>query len=280
VPVDLDEYRERSLDSWDRFASNWKDDRDFLDTATGRVAQRMVERLDPQAGDTVLELAAGIGPVGFIAAERIGEGGKLISTDFAPSMVQAARAVGDERGLDNVEYRVLDAERMDLDDSSFDGVLCRFGYMLMADPAAALAETRRVLRDGGRLSFAVWGSPERNPWAAIPRMTMVELGHLPPPEPGAPGILAMADPARINELVTAAGFGEPQIEEIDVPWGYADPDDFWVRTLRFAAPIADAFNALSESEQEKVRTLVTERAAERFSTTGGMDGLVLAVLAE
>ena len=57
---------------------------------------------------------------------------------------------------------MLDAERMDLDDSSVDGVVCRFGYMLMADPAAALSETRRVLREGCRLSFAVWAGPDRN----------------------------------------------------------------------------------------------------------------------
>ena len=83
-------------------------------------------------------------------------------------MVEAARGVGTELGLDNVEYRVLDAERMDLEESSVDDVVCRWGYMLMADPALAFAETRRVLRDGGRLAFAVWAAPDRNLWAAIP----------------------------------------------------------------------------------------------------------------
>ena len=83
-------------------------------------------------------------------------------------MVDAARRNGEARGLENVEYQVLDAERMGLDDDSFDGVLCRWGYMLMADPAAALEETRRVLRDGGTLAFAVWQTPDRNAWAAIP----------------------------------------------------------------------------------------------------------------
>ena len=83
-------------------------------------------------------------------------------------MVDVARRNGEARGLSNVEYRVLDAERMDLDDDSVDGVVCRWGYMLMADPAAALGETRRVLRDGGPLAFAVWMTPDRNPWAAVP----------------------------------------------------------------------------------------------------------------
>ena len=112
---------------------------------------------------------------------------------------------------------------MDLDDSSVDGVICRFGYMLMADPAAALAETRRVLRDGGRLSFAVWGAPDQNLWAAIPGMTMVERGQLPPPEPGAPGIFAMGDPGRISELVTGAGFAEPRSSRFRLTGATATP---------------------------------------------------------
>ena len=279
MPIDLDDYREKSLESWDRFAPNWERNRDFLLSATGPLADRLVDRRDAQPGGTVLELAAGTGDTGFKVAERVGDEGKLISTDFAPSMVEVARAAGEARGLGNVEYRVLDAERMDLDDSSVDGVLCRFGYMLMADPAAALAETRRVLRDGGRLSFAVWASPERNPWAAIPGMTMVEQGHMPAPEPGAPGIFAMADPDRIRALVTGAGFEEPDIEEVNVSWGYDDVDVYWERTLELAAPIADAFNGLDDQSREKVKAAVMERAGERLSADPNrLDGVALAVL--
>ena len=92
----------------------------------------------------------------------------MISTDFAPEMVDVARRYGEAGGLTNVEHRVMDAENMDIDDDSVDGVVCRYGYMLMADPAAALKETRRVLKDGGPLAFAVWAVPERNPWVAVP----------------------------------------------------------------------------------------------------------------
>ena len=124
----------------------------------------------------------------------------MISSDFAPEMVEIARASG--QGRDNLEYRVLDAERMALEGDSVDGVGCRYGYMLMADPGAALRETRRVLRDDGRLAFAVWSTPERNPWVAIPAMTLVQRGHVPPTEPGAPGAFALGMPERIRELVS------------------------------------------------------------------------------
>ncbi len=88
----------------------------------------------------MLELAAGVGETGFDAAEVIGEQGRLICTDFSPAMLAAARRRGAARGLRNVEYRVIDAEKIELEADAVDGVLCRFGYMLMVDPAGG---TRR-----------------------------------------------------------------------------------------------------------------------------------------
>ncbi|MCD6016595.1 MAG: methyltransferase protein [Solirubrobacterales bacterium] len=279
--MDLDQYREESLETWDRFAANWDQQRRYLWEKTHPVSEAMVERLDPQPGDTVLELASGTGETSFLIAERVGEDGRVISTDFAPGMVGAARRRGEELGLSNLEHRVLDAEKMDLDDSSVDGVVARFGYMLMADPAAALAETRRVLRGGRRLSFAVWAGPERNMWAAVPGMVLVEAGHMPPPEPGAPGIFGMADPNRMRELVTGAGFGEPSIDEVPVVWGYVDAAEHWEKTNKLAAPIAEAVNALPPEEQERVRATVAERVEQLLAGDGsGINGMTYVVVAE
>jgi ubiquinone/menaquinone biosynthesis C-methylase UbiE len=97
-------------------------------------------------------------------------------------MVEAAERHVVALGLENVECHVLDAERLDLPDDAVDGVLCRWGYMLMPNPEAAFAETHRVLRSGGRLSCAVFGRPEQNPWARLPSRVLQERGHMPPPD--------------------------------------------------------------------------------------------------
>jgi SAM-dependent methyltransferase len=260
--MDLQTYREESLETWDQMAPGWEDRREWLLRITGKINEWLVDQVDPQPGQTILDIAAGTGDLGFLAAERVGETGKVLCTDFSPQMVEAARRNGDSHVLENVEYRVLDAERMDLRDDSVDGVVSRWGYMLMADPAAALGETRRVLRDGGTLAFAVWQTPDRNPWAAIPGMTLVERGHMPPPEPGAPGIFALGDAERVKELVTGSGFGEARIEELTFDWRYAGDDELWDTLTRLAGPLARVINSLPEDERQETRAAIEERMAQ------------------
>jgi hypothetical protein len=138
--------------------------------------------------------------------------------------------------------------------------------MLMADPLAALRETRRVLRDGGPLALAVWQTPDRNPWAAIPAITLVARGHVPPPEPGAPGIFAMGQPDRIVELVSGAGFEEPVVEELTFEWRYA-ADDLWDTLTRLAGPLASAIKQLPEDERRATRAAI-ESGMEQFRQDG------------
>lgn len=258
---DLDAYREQSLQTWGEMAPGWEERNEWMTDLTAPVNEWIVSHADPQPGQTILDVAAGPGDLGFRVAERVGQEGTVLSTDFAPEMVEAARRIGAERGADNVEYRVLDAEQMDLDDDSVDAVVCRWGYMLMADPAAALRESRRVLRDGGPLTLAVWAAPDRNPWAALPAMTLVQRGHMPPPEPGAPGIFAMADPERIRSLVTGAGFGEPEIEEISFEFHYEDFDEIWAVLIKIAGPIARVINSLPDDERKAARDAIEEAVA-------------------
>jgi ubiquinone/menaquinone biosynthesis C-methylase UbiE len=268
--MDLSEYRQQSFATWEKMAPGWERWRQYMWDTTSNVREWLVAALDPKPGQTILDLAAGVGDTGFAVASVLGTDGHLVSTDFSPKMVDAARKRGEELGVENAEYRVLDAEKMDLEDDSVDGVICRWGFMLMADPAAALAETRRVLRPGGRVSFAVWATPDRNPFAALPAMIMVERGEFPPPEPGAPGIFAMADHGRIRELVTGAGFDEPRIEEVPFTFRYDDLGQYWRMINELAGPIATAIERLSEDNRQAVRDEIAKRI-EPFKRNGGYE---------
>ena len=234
-------------------APTWERRRAEVEQASEPVRAWMLQELRPRQGDTVLELAAGVGETGFDACAMIGESGRLISTDFSPAMLEAARRRGAELGLGNVEYRVMDAERIELDADSVDGVLCRFGYMLMADPAAALAETCRVLRPGGRVALAVWGAPEQNPFFTIIGTSLGRRGHIPPLEPPpAPGAFSMASAQRTAALLRGAGLVEVRTEEVAVGFRVADVDEYVNLVADTAGPLGLAIRGLSEAERADV----------------------------
>ena len=222
----MEQQRQEIYEIAEAIAPTWERRSPRVEAVSTPVREWMLRELSAQAGDTVLELAAGVGETGFDAAEVIGEQGRLICTDFSPAMLAAARRRGAARGLRNVEYRVIDAEKIELEADAVDGVLCRFGYMLMVDPAGALAETRRVLRPGGRLVLAVWGTMEQNPFFTIVAMSLVQHGHLPPPEAPGPPAFSMAGAERTAALLEGAGFAGVRTQEVSVRFAVADVDDY------------------------------------------------------
>ena len=269
--MDSAEYRQASHGIWNRMAAGWEGWNDWLAEASRPATEQMVEALAPQPGETILELAAGAGVAGFLAASVLGGQGRLIMTDFSEEMVEAERRRGAALGVSGVEHRVMDAEQIDLEDESVDGVLCRWGYMLMADPAKALSETRRVLRPGGRVSFSVWGAPEDNKWASVPGRILVQRGHMQAPDSGAPGIFAMADPRRIVELVTGAGLGHPDLVEVPILWHFESFDQFWQHTRDIAGALAMALESLDERESAEVRDDVKSALEPLAGERGGYE---------
>ena len=275
-----EDYRDASLRIWDEMAAGWEGHRRTVWDASRAVGEWLVDALDPQRGETVLELAAGVGDTGFAAARRLGSTGTLITTDFSEQMVNAARRRAGELGVSNAEFRTLDAERMDLDDRSVDGVLCRWGYMLMADPAAALGETRRVLGENGRLALSVWGDPEQNPWASIPARALLELTGAEPPDPFAPGVFAMASEERTRDLLMGAGLEPERIETVEMAWSFESLADYWHYLTDVKGAIAMVVRSLPEADQAALSTEI-ERRLEPYADGEGyrLPGMCLNVLA-
>jgi SAM-dependent methyltransferase len=256
----VSEADERSRRVWDAMAAGWETSRQNLWEFSRPVSEWLVERVAPRPGQTILDLAAGLGETGFLAARRVGETGRVLVTDFAPSMVAAARRRAAELGVTNAEVRQLDAQRMDLASESVDGAVCRWGYMLMTDPGAAFAETYRVMRPGGRLALSVFGAPEHNPWASLVARILVAESHIPAPGPGSPGIFALSDSRRIDALVTGAGFASPDVAEMPLTWRFPSPDAHWWFLTEMAGAISPILRGLAPQAQAKVRTQLEDMA--------------------
>ena len=276
----IEQQRREIYEIAEAIAPTWERRSGYVEKTCTPVREWMLRELSPRAGDTVLELAAGVGDTGFDAAAIVGESGRLISTDFSPAMVDAARRRGAERGVSNVEYRVMDAERIELEADSVDGVLCRFGYMLMADTATALAETRRILRPGGRLALAVWGPMEQNPFFTTVAISLTQRGHLPPLEPPGPPIFSMAGADRTTALLEGAGFSGVRTEPVPVRFEVPDADEYLSLISDTAGPLGLAVRGLSETDREGVRADVEDSLA-RFATARGYElpGVALCAVA-
>jgi ubiquinone/menaquinone biosynthesis C-methylase UbiE len=274
----IEQQRQMIYEVSEAIAPTWEQRRDFVEDTSAPVRTWMLRELGARPGQTVLEVAAGVGETGFEAAAAVGEQGRLISTDFSPRMVEAARRRGAELGLTNVEYRMIDAADTGLDDETIDGVLCRFGYMLMPDAAAAVSEARRVLRPGGRLVLAVWGAPERNPFFTAMAMTLVQRGILPPPDPAGPGVFALADPERTQALLEGAGFTTVRTEEVSVRFEVRDAEEYVAVVADTAGPIGLAVQGLAEADR---KDLTEEIAATitGFATGNGYEFPGVAVCA-
>jgi SAM-dependent methyltransferase len=228
------------------------------------VTRALVAALAPGPDDVILELAGGTGELAAVLAPKVAQ---VVYTDFSPAMVDAAR----RRGTPGVEHLVLDMQAIDLPDASVDGVICRYGYMLVPDPALAMRETRRVLRPGGRVALATWAGAKNNPWATRYGPVLVERGLLEPPPPGAPGQFALGEPAQIESLAGAAGFVDVDVEEVALEFRFAGWDDYRRVVTSLAASLRETLAGLDEDTLAEV----DEATRARFEPFAGESGYML-----
>lgn len=232
MSFDANAHRDASLQGWEEAAAGWVRSQELLREFGAPVSHWLIDAVAPQPGQRVLELAAGLGETGLLAAELVAPVGGAVISDQAEAMLSGARERAAALGLSNVEFQVLNAEWIDLPVASVDVVLCRWGYMLMADPAAALGETRRVLRPSGRVALAVWDAIEHNPWALLP---------------GA----------------------ELRVQTLQLHRRHASFEEFWETTLDLSRPFHDAVLARPQSEIEEIRAAVRKRL-EPYEAAGGV----------
>lgn len=266
MSFDPNAHRRASLENWEEAASGWQRRQEMVRAFGAPVSHWMLDALALQPGERVLELAAGLGETGLLAAELVAPAGGVTISDQAEGMLGGARARAQELGVQNVEFKMLNAEWIDLPLASVDAVLCRWGYMLMADPAAALAETRRVVRPGGRVALAVWDALERNPWAALPAQVLAERGLAQPPS--GPGPFALGDEQRVRELLQEAGFADVHVEPLQLTRRHASFEELWEVTLDLSRNFHDAVLGRPQEEIEEIGDSLRKRF-DAFSDAAG-----------
>ena len=274
MSFDANAHRDTSLENWEEAASGWVSQAELMRDFAAPVSHWMLDAIAPQPGHRVLELAAGLGETGMLAAELVAPMGGVVISDQAEAMLAGARDRAAALGIENLEFKVLNAEWIDLPVASVDAVICRWGYMLMADPAAALGETRRVLRSGGRVALAVWDSLDRNPWAQLASRELIERGLVPHPDRAAepsPGPFTLGDETRMRGLLEEAGFAEVRVEALDLIRRHTSFEELWDSTLDLSRNFHDAVLSQPAAEIEQVKLSLAERFMSYTSPDGALE---------
>jgi SAM-dependent methyltransferase len=173
-------------------------------------AADLVARLPERDELEVLEVACGTGIVTRRLREALPASATLVATDLNEPMVEYARgAVPDPA----IVWQQADAQALPFEDSSFDVVVCQFGFMFLPDKAQGFREARRVLRPGGVLLGNVWLSRDENPWADSVHATVAELFPADPPR-FLETPYGYFDPERIHADLAEAGWDGVQLDDV------------------------------------------------------------------
>lgn len=267
---DASNYKRIQHDQWNADAAGWHRWGPTLQSWFADVTRVMLDRAQIGPGSRVLDIAAGAGEPALSAAERVGPTGYVLATDLSENILRFAQQIADKRQLQHVETRVMDGEQLELADGSFDAVICRFGLMYMPHLHQALTEWRRVLKPGGRAVVAVFSTPDKNEWGAVPIALIRQRAHLPPPLPGQPGPFRLGGHGVLTGVLEQAGFQQIETQILSTPLRMPSAE----ACIRFEREAFGAFNQLmahlAPPEREAIWDEVAQ-AMKRFEEPGGFE---------
>ena len=185
------------------------------DITLAPVTEALLAFAAPRAGERVLDVGCGCGAPTLDFARAVGHTGGVAALDISRPMLDEGQRRANAAGIANVVWRQADPATSALD--GYDLLTSAFGVMFFGDPVAAFANMRRAANPGARMALVCWRTLAENPWMEVPMNAVAR--HLPPrpkPVPHAPGMFAFADPERVTQVLTAAGWATPRFEKLDL----------------------------------------------------------------
>jgi SAM-dependent methyltransferase len=214
---DAAKYKETTREQWQTAARAWNDWGAFLRAWLGPATEVMLDMARIGPGSRVLDVAAGAGDQTLQVAERIGPQGHVLATDIASNILAFAAQNARNAGHANVKTAVMDGERLDVPQGTFDAVVSRVGLIYFPDQQKALAGMKRALKPGGRIAAIVYSTAESNKFFSIPVSIIRRRANLPPPLPGQPGPFSLGGPGVLEETFRAAGFRDVESRLVAAP---------------------------------------------------------------
>jgi SAM-dependent methyltransferase len=251
---------------WERAADHYGD---AFGGLTSQTIPALLAAAGVRAGTRLLDIATG---PGYAAAAAAALGAQTLGVDFSSEMIALARAR--QPGL---AFEEGDAEALTFPDASFDAVTINFGVLHLERPDRALAESRRVLRPGGRCAFTVWAVPEVSAGFEIVLKAIEAHGRLDVPLPAGPPFFRFADAAEAARSMRASGFSDVRIETVPLVWRLPSGEALCDAFLRGAVRTAALLRAQTPEALTAIRRGIVA-GAERYRRPDGLELPMAAVL--
>ena len=263
-----DDIRDAQRAAWAGLSAGWDKWDALIADQLRPVATAIIDRLGITHGQHHLDVAAGTGEPGLSIA-KLAPHGRVVLTDLVPQMLDVAARRAAAEGLTNVETAVCSADELPFDDSTFDSVSMRFGYMFLPDLAAATAEFVRVLRPGGRLCTAVWVEPDANPWTSIALAAIGTEVMLEAPGPDRPSMYRCAAPGMVSALYEHAGLGEIAEWDVGIELVTRSPEEYWAVISEHVSLAVAALRQVDAAARDRIRARAVQHVR-AFETDGAI----------
>jgi len=237
--------------------------------AFGPATEMMLDLVRVAEGSRVLDVGAGAGDSTVAAARRVGSSGRVLATDVSASMLEIATALARQAGLNNIDTRVVDAQRLDLAPDSFDAAVSRNCLMLILDYRQALTSIRRVLKPGGRFAAIVFSAPDRCPYLSLPHAIVFRMGRFTSPAPEEFGEFRLGAPGVLEDAFGTAGFREVSVHAVPTRRRFPSLGEA-MQYARGPLPLRELMARLSPAEQEQAWAEI-EHALAQFVGPQGYD---------
>ena len=271
---------EKQKASWNQFSTGWKKWESKLLEHMQPAADGIIKLLQPKGSELILDIAAGTGEPALSLAKMVPDG-KVIVTDLSDDMLNIARENALQQGITNVEFLACDVSELPFESDTFDSVSCRMGFMFFPDMLLAAKEILRVLKPGGKLATAVWGTPQENFWGSAIGEIINKNMHLPPPLPGSPGIFRCGKSGLMTNIFNEAGFKNSTETKITCVLQCGTAEIYWQLMTEIAAPIVAGLNNADDKMKEKIKTEVCELVNKKYPDGNvNIDGTALLIYGE
>jgi ubiquinone/menaquinone biosynthesis C-methylase UbiE len=259
--------QKKALDSWQISARYWDKYRVLIAQIFTPLTSGLVEEAQIGIGQKVLDIGGGTGEPSLTISRIVGPRGSVTYTDPVAGMVETARAEASRRSLANIHFRQCSADDLPFADRTFDVAVGRLSAMFFVDPATAVREALRVIREDGYVSFVVWGPKEANPFFSAVTDVIDQFVEVPAPDPDAPETFRFAAPgklARVVENADAKNVIERQlIFEIEAPISF---ENFWQLRTEMSGTLREKMARLPAAQLSTVKKAVAGAVRKYFAS--------------